>query len=106
MTRGVAITGAGIVSSIGCNQAEVWQSIVQQRRGIGPMKYLSSAHREFPVGEVPLSNDEMKAALGIDASEEVSRTVLLGMLAVRESLADAGLLSSEPHLKGRRVVLI
>lgn len=106
MTQGVAITGAGIVSSIGCNQAEVWQSIVQQRRGIGPMKYLSSTHREFPVGEVSMSNDEMKVALGIDASEEVSRTVLLGMLAVRESLADAGLLSSEPHLKSRRVVLI
>ena len=98
MTRGVAITGAGIVSSIGCNQAEVWQSIMQQRRGIGSMKYLSSTHRELPVGEVPLSNDEMKVALGIDVSEEVSRTVLLGMLAVRESLADAGLLSSGLHL--------
>ena len=55
------------------------------------MKHLSSVHRELPVGEVDLSDNEMKHLLGIDASREVSRTALLGMLAIDQARREARL---------------
>ena len=51
----IAITGIGIVSAIGNNCAETLQSLLEQRSGIGPMRYLHSVHTEYPVGEVQLS---------------------------------------------------
>ena len=88
MVEPVMITGAGIVSAIGCGKAETLDALSHQRTGIGVMRYLKTAHREFPVGEVKLSDEEMKRQLGID-SELTTRTTLLGMLAVREALEEA-----------------
>ena len=36
-TTRIAVTGAGILCSIGRNKAEVWQSIVESRAGIGKL---------------------------------------------------------------------
>ena len=92
------ITGAGIVSAIGCGKAETLDSLSHQRTGIGKLRYLQTEHREYPVGEVKLSDEEMKRLLGID-SEPTTRSILLGMLAVREALEEAGLESgSEDHI--------
>ena len=68
------------------------------------MKHLHSSHHELPVGEVQLSNDEMKAMLALPVEEQTSRTSLMGMLAVRQALAEAQLPETAP--KNRRVVLI
>ena len=57
----IAITGEGIVSAIGLNKQEVLQSLQEGRTGIGEMKYLQSVHHELPVGEVDLSNEQIKA---------------------------------------------
>ena len=56
MKEPIWITGAGIVSAVGCNKREVLESLVAGRSGIGPMRYLRSVHIEFPVGEVPMSD--------------------------------------------------
>ncbi|MBO5814457.1 MAG: beta-ketoacyl synthase chain length factor, partial [Alistipes sp.] len=53
-------------------------------------------------GEVQLSNEEMKQMLGITTSEPMSRTTLMGAIAVRQALAQAGL----KDLSGKRVALI
>ena len=63
--RKVVITGEGIVSAIGCDKASVLKSLLEGRTGIGEMKHLRSSHHELPVGEVDLSNDEMRQMLGI-----------------------------------------
>lgn len=98
MVKPVMITGAGIVSAIGCGKAETLDSLSHQRTGIGKLRYLQTEHREYPVGEVKLSDEEMKRLLGID-SEPTTRSILLGMLAVREALEEAGLESgSEDHI--------
>ncbi len=99
----IAITGEGIVSAIGTDKAAVLDALRNRQTGIGAMRHLQSVHRELPVGEVALSNDEMKTLLGIDTGLEVSRTALMGMLAVRQALYDAGLSDSESSLK---IVLI
>lgn len=85
----IALTGSGIISAIGLNKAEVLRSLQEKRTGIESMRILDTVHKELPVGEVALTNKEMKARLGIAADQEVSRTALMGMLALKQALKDA-----------------
>jgi 3-oxoacyl-(acyl-carrier-protein) synthase len=104
MDKNIVITGEGIISAIGNDKAAVLQSLLDGRSGIVEMKHLHSSHHELPVGEVQLSNDEMKAMLALPIEEQTNRTSLMGMLAVRQALAEAQLPETAP--KNRRVVLI
>ena len=104
MDKNIVITGEGIISAIGNDKVAVLQSLLDGRSGIVEMKHLHSSHHELPVGEVQLSNDEMKAMLALPIEEQTSRTSLMGMLAVRQALAEAQLPETAP--KNRRVVLI
>ena len=85
----IAITGEGIISAIGLNKQEVLQSLLEKRSGIGEMKFLQSTHHELPVGEVGLSNEQMKGILGIPVSQMMSRTALMGIIAIQQALEDA-----------------
>lgn len=104
MTSKIVITGEGIVSAIGNDKAEVLQTLLDGRSGIGEMKHLQSVHHELPVGEVKLSNDEMKAMLGLPADKTVSRTTLMGILAAKQALQEANTDVAAPE--SRRIVLI
>lgn len=94
----IAITGEGIVSAIGNNKQQVLESLLSGRSGIGEMKFLQSIHHELPVGEVGLSNEQMKSQLGIPMSEMMSRTALMGMMAVKEALEDAQVKKQDSQL--------
>lgn len=97
----VAITGFGILSAIGNDASAVLSSLKAGKTGIGPMHYLQSSHKELPVGEVKLSNEEMLRMLGQDEKAVISRTVLMGAIAIRQALEYANL-----DLKGKRVAVI
>lgn len=99
-----SITGLGILCSVGNDAPEVLQALREGRRGIRKVKYLDTEHTELPVGEVQLSDDDMKAMLGIEPGTIVSRTTLLGALAIRQAMADAGI--TPEKLEGRRVALL
>ena len=98
----ISITGLGILCAIGNDRQAVLGSLLRKESGIGPMKYLRSKHTDIPVGEIKLSTDEMKQMLGIDTREPVSRTSVMGALAVREALQQAGV----RDLATKRVALI
>ena len=100
--KGIVITGEGIVSAIGNDKKSVRTAIGGSRTGIGEMRYLQSEHHELPVGEVKLSDDEMKRLLDIPADRTVSRTTLLGIMAVREALRQSGVEKGA----SRRIILI
>ena len=107
----IAITGEGIVSAIGLNKQEVLQALQEGRTGIGEMKYLQSIHHELPVGEVDLSNEQMKKMLGIPSEQMMSRTSLMGMLAIDQALKEAhvdiaNLKSRKLDGKPLRIVLV
>ena len=87
----ICITGSGVVSAIGLDKRETLASLRAGRSGIAPVRLLQTADRSFLVGEVPLSNAGMQARLGMPEDEPVSRTSLMGMLALEEALAEAGL---------------
>ena len=90
MIEPIFITGAGIISPIGVGKEETLVSLLSGKTGIGQMRYLTSCHKDLPVGEVKLSNDEMCHRLGISNDPHLSRTVLLGRIALREALEQAG----------------
>lgn len=98
----IAITGEGIVSAIGLNKQEVLQSLQERRSGIGKMKYLQSVHHELPVGEVNLSNEQMKEKLGIPSKQMMSRTSLFGLLAIDQALKEAHV--DVTNLRARKAV--
>lgn len=87
----ICITGSGVVSAIGLDKRETLASLRADRSGIAPVRFLETADRGFLVGEVPLDNGQMKVRLGIPDGEPVSRTSLMGMLALDEALREAGL---------------
>jgi len=87
----IAITGAGIISALGIGVEATLQALRQGKSGIGEMTILGSRHNDLPVGEVRLTNDELKAMLGINPSETISRTTLLAMTAVDEAINNAGI---------------
>lgn len=91
MAEKIYVTGAGIVSAIGVGKAETLASLMAGKTGIREMRYLSSCHRDIPVGEVPCSNQEMMQRLGIADDLRLTRTALIGRLALREALDEAQL---------------
>ena len=95
MKEPIWITGAGTVSAIGLDKRETLDSLLHGRTGIGPMRHLQSEHRELPVGEVRLSDEELRARLNIVPGTPTIRTALLGMLALEEALEEARLTSDE-----------
>lgn len=97
----IKVTGLGIICAIGNDAPSVLQSLQNGESGVGAMRYLDSIHKELPVGEVKLSDAEMKSMLGVKEDEIISRTTLMGAIALRQALQDAVV-----NIKGKRVVVI
>ncbi|MDR0207058.1 MAG: beta-ketoacyl-[acyl-carrier-protein] synthase family protein [Bacteroidales bacterium] len=87
----IVISGMGIVSALGNNVEENLQALLEKRTGIAPLRYLKTSHTEFPVGEVKMTNEEMLALLDISEDVPTVRTALMGILALREALQNAGI---------------
>lgn len=98
MDEPIYITGAGIISAIGNNKSEVLCSLLEKRSGIGDMHYLQSVHTELPVGEVKLSDEQMRKILSLDKDKPANRTSLMGTIAMKEALEEAGLLSDVANM--------
>ena len=87
----IVITGAGVISAIGVGKEENLRSLQSCAEGVAPVRYLQTEHTECMVGEVKLTNEEMMDRLGIPGTTPVVRTSLLGMMALKEALQEAGL---------------
>lgn len=98
----ILITGAGVVSAIGLNKTQTYESLISRRTGIGKLKYLLTDHKEFPVGEVKLSDEQMKEMLAIGEDVPTTRTFLMATIAMKEALTEAQLLSHQQE----RVALV
>ncbi len=90
MTERIAITGIGIISSIGINAAENLDSLINSRTGIGQMELLESVHKELPVAEVKKTDEELARLLKLSYDRKYTRTTLLAMIAAQEAWKDAG----------------
>jgi 3-oxoacyl-[acyl-carrier-protein] synthase II len=86
LTTRIAVTGAGIICSIGRDQSEVWESIVAARAGIGTFA-------RFPDDTFPTdiaAEAQLEPSLSAREARRLSRTDLLAVIAAKEALAQAG----------------
>lgn len=96
MSKRVFITGMGIISAIGNNVSENRDSLKRGLTGIKKAEHLQSRYTEiFPFGEVPFSTEDLKERAGISNEKGISRTEVLALLAVQQSISDAQLTTEE-----------
>ena len=91
----IVVKGVGLVSALGVGVETTLASIRKGVSGISLAPRILRTGHSLPVGELPMTNEELHAMAGISPAEHLSRTALLGILAVREALADAAVDSSK-----------
>ena len=101
MSKGVAITGMGIISAIGNNVAENFQSLVEGKKGISRISKIDTIHKDdIMVGEIAYTNSELEQLLGISSVNNYSRTGLIGALAAKEAVSNAGIKDMNAYKTG------
>lgn len=85
------MTGMGIVCSLGCGTDKVFSALQRGVPCVGTVRHLQTSHTELPVGEVSMSNEEMMSMLDLPSDSVVTRTPLLGMVAFKQAVGQAGL---------------
>lgn len=101
MSRGVAITGMGIISAIGNNVTENYLSLIAGRSGISRISKIDTIHRDnIMVGEIGYTNEELENLLALDPNNNYARTALLGALAAKEAFENAGISSVQDYRTG------
>lgn len=90
MNKGVAITGMGIISSIGNNVEENLNALKSVSHGISRIDLIETRHKDdIMVGEIKKTNEDLIKELGLDPLNSFSRTAMLGAIAAKEALVDA-----------------
>jgi 3-oxoacyl-[acyl-carrier-protein] synthase II len=88
-TTRLAVTGVGIICSIGRNQSEVWRSIVESRAGIGRLTKFPG--ETFPTDVAAEVGDiEDLLPIGRREARRMSRSDLLAVIAANEAVTQAG----------------
>jgi 3-oxoacyl-[acyl-carrier-protein] synthase-1 len=101
MSKGVAITGMGIISAIGNNVSENYDALINEKKGITRVDNVETIQRsEIMVGEVKFTNDELIAQLNLPPENNYSRTALLGAIAAKEAIANAGITDIKKYKTG------
>ena len=95
----ICVTGSGIISALGNGKQATMEALINKQSGVATIRYLTTSHTEFPVGEVKYSNQEMKQMLNFLPSDAVIRSTLLGIIAVKEALKQADLENRLPSLR-------
>ena len=101
--RRVVVTGLGLLSPAGCTLDAFWRGITSGRSAVRRIQNFDTT--DMPVhagGEV--DRKELLAAVPESVIEKTDRTVLLGLIATRRTLEDAGL--AEAARNGLRVGLL
>lgn len=101
MASGVAITGIGMISSIGKNVEENLQSLLAERHGISRVENFHTRQKEtIMVGEIKLSNAALIRQLSLPEDNNFTRTALLGACAAKEAMASANIQDMQAYRTG------
>lgn len=100
MSKGVAITGMGIISAIGNNVLENYESLIGEKTGITKITQIDTIHKnEIMVGEVKATNSELEQRIGLEANT-YSRSPMLGIIAAKEAIRQAGITDINDYKTG------
>lgn len=101
MSKGVAITGMGIISSIGTTVEENFNALIHGKPGITTIENIATVHKnDIKVGEIKRSNEDLAQELGLPADNNFSRTALLGAIAAKQAVKNAGILDINEYATG------
>lgn len=101
MNKGVAITGMGIISSIGTTVEENFNALIHGKPGITTIENIATVHKnDIKVGEIKRSNEDLAEELGLPADNNFSRTALLGAIAAKQAVKNAGILDINEYATG------
>jgi 3-oxoacyl-(acyl-carrier-protein) synthase len=101
MDKGVAITGMGIISAIGNSVEENYFSLVNNKTAITTIENISTVHSDLrKVGEIKKTNQELADELQLAADNNFSRTTMIGVIAAKQAVANAGITSINEHKTG------
>lgn len=87
----IVVTGIGVVSALGVGVDANMAALRAGVSGISAEPAILKTGNKLPVGELPLTNEELHSLLQIPQREHLSRTALLAVLAVREAMASANI---------------
>jgi len=97
----IAITGVGIVSSIGMNKEENLESLKANKHSISRVSLIDTKLKNSVfVGEIKKSNEQLAEILGLSPEHNFSRTSMLGALAAKEAINDAGIKPENDEMCG------
>ena len=96
----IIITGLGIVSAMGIGVKNNIYSLKNNLSGISSRPIVLKSKLNLPVGEIHFTNNELSEYLSIPSYRHLSRTALLGIMAVKE------VLSNTDFPKNARVALV
>lgn len=82
----ILITGYGMITALGLSVSENKAGILSGKHALSPPEILNTQHRNLPLGEIKLTNDDLKSLLNA-SSRLFNRTTLLGLLALKEALS-------------------
>lgn len=91
MKRSVNVAGAGIISCLGSSWAETAEVLQREESGLCMMQ--SPNNNTVTVGQVKITNEELAHRVG--ASQDLTRTVLLGIHAAKEAYLQSGIQNME-----------
>ena len=96
MAERIVITAMGICSALGDNLEEHLAGLLSGQSGLSVVENVSTLHRDhIRVGEIKHTNDFLAQQLGLPVVNHYSRTGLLGIWALKEAIAQAGLTPTE-----------
>lgn len=92
MGKGIAITGMGIISAIGNNVEENYESLIEGNKGISRISKIDTVHKDaLMVGEIDFTNQELEQFLELGGSHNYSRSALLGAFAAKQAVSNANI---------------
>jgi 3-oxoacyl-(acyl-carrier-protein) synthase len=101
MSIGVAITGMGIISSIGNSVEENYNALLNSQVGITTIENIATVHADvIKVGEIKKTNQELIEELQLGKDNNFSRTALLGTIAAKQAVKNAGIISINEYKTG------
>ena len=101
MKKGIAITGMGIISSIGNTVDETYSSLIEKKSGISRIQNIETIHKDnIKVGEVKATNDELIDILELPGSNSYSRTAMLSEIAAKQAIKNANIQNIRDYITG------
>jgi len=82
----------GIISAIGASVEENFNALLSGKTGISVIENIETIHKDsIKVGEIKKSNEELLQQLQIYGANDFSRTAMLGAIAAKQAVENAGI---------------